>query len=336
MKNINWKKWSIRLGIIGFIIISTIIPSIFENVLNRCVSWGEGSLICGLILFALLMMAISLIIFLMGLIIECESYNSDLALNVTIYGIVFVVILGLLFMQKKYDLSEEITIMKNQQLVDSTYEQKNYCTLDNIEVTSKIQTNQFDVEILETKEEKSGTIHKVKFNQDDSEPTIILMDAAYYNEAIGEGFSSITGDIHTLKLKIPFNIAFRKNSNGSKFCICKEYLYLDLTRYLFLGEKSFSDEEIQKIKEQFINAALEYKNGNKKSFDVFLDLDNIQVVQSGVSEITINEMESTSYMWNSTTAKKTFKELNLKVQPLIESEEISTETPAVNEKTSET
>lgn len=329
MTNINWKKWSIRLGIIGIIIIATIIPNIYENFLNGIVSVGGGSIILGFCLFFLLsflglLLALGII---MG-IYEIFDISDELG------GIIFITIIAITMcllvwgVQKDYNLTEEINTIKTQQSIGVEYKQDEHYKLENIELESKVQKVQFDIEILESKTEKAGIVHTVKFKQHNLEEfgtyyddTILLIDKSHYDETIGEDFNSITDNIHTLKLKIPFNIIFRKNSNGRKFCICKEYLYLDLTRYLFLDEKPFSDEEIQKIKEQFINAALEYKAGNEKSFDVFLNMNNVQVVQSGVSEITIKEFESDTYMWNSKTAKKELKNINLKVellQPVLE------------------
>lgn len=312
-------KWLIRLGIIGLVFLAQVpfteifnkiidlICLFFENLENSIIAFGAGSFAVGWFGFIMFLLGPELIAILIGLWLDTThlSYGTINTLVVIIAIIIFIFVS--FWISIPYNMEEEITEITSYTELYNRISDENYYTAENVQSTFHETTYRFDVEIVDSWTDKNTTTYNVQFQCANSENTYynstIEIDQMLYNDIIGKDSNSISGQVCSLSLKIPYTVKFYKESSGKYFEVKTEYFCLDLKRYVFLGEKVFSESEIESIKKEFATAVWEYKNGNQQAFDNFFKHSNFQIARTEISQAN-KKWESNTYMWNSKTAKK--------------------------------
>lgn len=326
MSKENIKKWLIRLGIIGLAFLTQvpftkifnkaidIIYSFFENLGNGFVCVGDGNFVGGLSLFILVSFLAELFTFVIGFALE-ETDLHYITVNVIRILIAILIFIGMsLLFSITYNMDEEITEITSYMELFNEISNEDYYTVENVQSTFHEDTYRFDVSIIDSWTDKNGTTYNVKFDRANSDNTYynstIEIDQMIYNDIIGNDSDSISGQVCSLSLKIPYTVKLYKESSGKYFEVKTEYFCLDLKRYVFLGEQVFSETEIETIKEKFATAVWKYKNGNQQAFDTFFMYSNFQIARTEISQAS-KKWNSNTHMWNSKVAKKELNNIGI-------------------------
>lgn len=301
-------KWLVRLAIIGVLLIlkipfGAIFRFVFEWIGRYLDNWGnlfvylnDGGHIIGGIMIAGFIAGFSFVL----ICLIVGFFDSDI---IGVVGCIICIIVALIICPLEIDISKELQEINQYQVSD--------LSLENIQIKSNTEDCRFAVKKIASFSDKTSTIYNVSFdlvNSDNTDLDITLeMEQSLYNEIVGSDNNSVSGQVYSIDLSMPYNTTFEKDKFGNQLTLTNDYIHIKLIRYSFLNEQPFSENEIENIKKSFLNAICEYKNGDTEAFS---ELSKMPGVHSfNFKTYSENKTWKVEYSaWNSITGKKALKE----------------------------
>ncbi len=304
-------KWLVRLAIIGVLLIlqipfGAIFRNVFEWIGRYLENWGNflGSISGGNIFGGILV--VGFLIFVLGGFITAlclDYYESEIMCAVLFFGCV---IGALILCPLEIDVSKEVQEINQYQVSN--------LSLENIQIKSNTEDCRFAVKKIASFSDKTSTIYNVSFdlvNSDNTDlDTTLEMEQSLYNEVVGGDNNSVSGQVYSINLSMPYNTTFEKDELGNQLTLTNDYIHIKLIRYSFLNEQPFSENEIENIKKSFLSAIFKYKNGEIEAFSAFSKMSGIH--SFNFKTYTENKTWKVEHSaWNSITGKKALEEIGI-------------------------